>query len=122
MINYKNYLFFKRCFKDKVWGKVFEITGEENVNKTLEKLDAREYSYTRDEANVFFKDSSSANNETSVCAVVYFANTKHKNFVEQEALTETAEVIARSRGMMGHNVELFRVIDWTVVKTNTCPS
>ena len=92
---------------------MFEITGEENVTKTLEQLDAREYSYTRDEANVFFKNSSSANNETSVCAVVYFANTKHKNFVEEEDLTETAEVIARARGMMGHNVEyLFRVIDF----------
>ena len=95
-------------------GKVFEITGEEYVNKTFEKLDAREYSYTRDEATVFFKDSPSANNETSVCgAVVYFANTKQKNFVEQETLTETTEVIAGSRGMRGHNVEyLFRVIDF----------
>lgn len=105
---------------DKVWGKVFEIVGEENVNITLEQLDAREYSYTRDTANVFFKDplinttNTNDNNKPFVPAIVYFANTQHKNFIgENENITKTADVIANSRGQIGHNVEyLFRLVDF----------
>lgn len=108
----------KFFLQDKVWGKVFEIVGEENVNKTLEQLDAREYSYTRDTANVFFKDPMSVNNKdnnkTSIPANVYFANTQHKNFIgEHEDLSKTAGVITKSRGQIGHNVEyLFRLVDF----------
>lgn len=96
---------------------VFEIEGEENVTKTLEQLDAREYSYTRDTANVFFKNPLSVNNNNNksfVPAIVYFANTKHKNFIgEHEDLAKTADVITKSRGQIGHNVEyLFRLVDF----------
>ena len=95
---------------------MFEIVGEENVNKTLEQLDARESSYTRDTANVFFKEPliDTPNDKTFVPAIVYFANTQHKNFIgENEDITRTANVIANSRGQAGHNVEyLCRLVDF----------
>ena len=76
---------------------MFEIVGEENVNKTLEQLDARESSYTRDTANVFFKEPliDTPNNKTFVPAIVYFANTQHKNFIgENEDITRTANAVS----------------------------
>ena len=77
-----------------------------------EHIDEREFSYSLEFANVWCKDRSLFKGQP-IKAFVCFANLKHPNYVGPEEISQSADVISRSRGTCGHNVEyLFRLVDF----------